>query len=1544
MNDIIQLDLLTADGNMTSIVLQGSPEGRHVFKSDLEYVGFLHISAVDGEWAVFLDEEGRFPSAEDTKNGYCKISSAELIRIEYCGKIYMIYPDVQTEVGSTFHKYLAVDGGVLVIGRRESAEIRLDSVFVSREHAAIECLPDGSFAIKDLDSRNGTYVNNKRIKSARLRMGDVVYIMGYNIIVGNSFLAICGDALIQTGHLRLIAPNMNNYKERDNVEEPVIEFFNRLPRHKKKFEVEDIDIEMPPMMLGKNGAPVLLRMGSSMLYGSSALMSGNAIGAMTSMVLPLLNTRFTEKERADYEVKRQKVYTEYLENLKKQIKEEIRREQNELNNLNPELRLILGYTDDGKRLWERRVSDNDFLDIRVGHGQRPMEAQLKYQKRKLEMEEDALLDKMYEIAEASYVLSNAPIMLPLVEDYVCGVIGDRNASLALIHRMIMEIVLLHSCDEVRIVLIADEKDLKQFEYVRFLPHVWNNNRNLRFIASSVSDCLQISDYIKNDIGIDDDSISGLEKTLAKKLKRRPYYVVFALDKALYDSIETVKNIIEEDENQGLSLVAVFDNLPKETMRVLTMRGAENNMVSYLNNPERVNEIFALDDYDYKDAMYRMGKIARINIPTGELGQNLPKSYGFMEMCGVGRVEHLNLLQRWRENNPVKSLAAPVGIATDGSLFYLNLHEKAQGPHGLVAGMTGSGKSEFIISYILSMAVNFHPDEVAFILIDYKGGGLAGAFDDPNNGIHLPHLVGTITNLDGGAIQRSLMSIESELKRRQSIFNQARSDLGEGTIDIYKYQRLHREGKVSEPLPHLFIISDEFAELKAQQPEFMEQLISTARIGRSLGVHLILATQKPSGVVNEQIRSNTKFRVCLRVQDKSDSMDMLKRGDAAELKDTGRFYLQVGYNEFFALGQSAWSGAEYQPQDTVVVKRDDSIQYLDNVGQVVHEGKTKVVKESTGTQQLVAIVKFISEIAKREGIENPPLWLPNVPEVLSIEEEENRFIPEVCDEISVQLGIVDDPSKQAQNPYIINLQTSRNVLILGTAGNGKSITIQTMLYKTFMMYSPEDVNAYIIDMSSHILQPFQRAPHCGAYLDGEDERAVDNLITMISEIVAERRKLFTEKMVGSFEAYRRIERIPLILVVIDNFVGLMSMKKGNYYYNNAEMMFKEGLGVGVKFIVSTGNYSDMGSKARGEFETKIVLGAKDRYVYSDILNVKCTFEPKSVPGKGLVVYDERPLEVQCSIYHPELEDQVRMENMGNEMDALKNVYPNQFAEPLPLMSDTIEYKDFLYGIKRNRIPIGYDTLSMQKISLPFKQMYCLSLYFGNPDGYQVGIDNMLCAAAHNNMETWLIRAKGSKYNTEIPFVQDSDIKIFDCNEDSLKVFKDNLLAEIAARKVIRDEFCAKNGIEDKKAESTMKKAYKEISANSRPIMVLIENFKQFNEAMSIDTEIMVNAIFKGGKYYNVYFVAGFGPDDALSLVGHDAIKEFNPDKHIILLGGQFDKNGLEVLPSMYSMYNQVEYKYNKGLFYYGKEWHPILMPYGDISSSRPDDDDLDIFEG
>ncbi|MBS7365894.1 MAG: type VII secretion protein EssC, partial [Oscillospiraceae bacterium] len=739
-------------------------------------------------------------------------------------------------------------------------------------------------------------------------------------------------------------------------------------------------------------------------------------------------------------------------------------------------------------------------------------------------------------------------------------------------------------------------------------------------------------------------------------------------------------------------------------------------ITYLNQPERSSETFSLDPVNWAAASESMRILANTDLKIVTQAYSLPKTLTFLEMFGAGRLEHLNPLKRWRDNNPVKSLAAPIGIATDGSTFYLDLHQKFQGPHGLVAGMTGSGKSEFLLTYILSMAVNFHPDEVAFVLIDYKGGGLAGAFDDPAHGVHLPHLIGTITNLDGSTIQRSIMSIQSELLRRQRIFNEVKNITDEGTMDIYKYQRLYRNGAVSEPIPHLFIISDEFAELKQQQPEFMDNLISIARIGRSLGVHLILATQKPSGVVNDQIRSNTKFRVCLKVQDKSDSIDMLQRPEAAELKDTGRFYLQVGYNELFALGQSAWSGADYYPEDEVVVQLDDSVQFIDAVGSGLLEAKPKTTRGASCGTQLVSAVKMLSDIAEENGIKCRPLWQPALPKKIELEkistEKYNKQNAVVC----ADLGLLDDPSNQKQFTLNFDFSHCRNLLIVGDQGSGKTTLIQSILYSLTSDYSPEELNYYILDYSSRMFKVFSNLPHCGGVFFEEDTSRLESLFKLISSIVTERKRLFTALEVDSFDAACAVQKLPLILVVIDNYSAFASTKLGEALSGMLYTCVKNYTNYGIKFVVSCNRLNEMPMRTKQEFVDRICLHVKDKYDFGDVLGCKVQYVPGETPGRGLYEYEGLPLEFQAAMFKPEEDSARRIKLLKMFADNIANAYVgSSSALRLPTLSETQTYEEFSQQFDEARFPLGYSLKDAKPVALPFRQFSSMSLYFGNPAG-------------------------------------------------------------------------------------------------------------------------------------------------------------------------------------------------------------------------------------
>lgn len=412
---------------------------------------------------------------------------------------------------------------------------------------------------------------------------------------------------------------------------------------------------------------------------------------------------------------------------------------------------------------------------------------------------------------------------------------------------------------------------------------------------------------------------------------------------------------------------------------------------------------------------------------------IPDMLTFLDMYKTSRVEDLDMYHKWLENRTYESMRSLIGQKAGEQPVYLDIHEKYHGPHGLVAGTTGSGKSETLQTYILSLVLNYHPHEVPFILIDYKGGGMAQSF------IGLPHLAGVITNLGGNQTTRALLSINAEIKRRQRTFNEYKIK------HIDAYIELYRNGEAEEPMPHLLIIADEFAELKKEQPDFVRALVSAARVGRSLGINLILATQKPSGVVDDEIWSNTRFRICLRVADKQDSNEMLKRTDAAYITGTGRGFLQVGNDEIFDEFQSGWSGAPYTPE---VPFNDDSKAKAVIIGLTGKPEAVKKKKKKKGDNvkkftQLDAMVQYAANLAEENHIKPlRQIWLPPLPGLFYLDDLELTWDEK---QIKLPVGLADDPQNQRQFPVYLDFIRDGHLLICGSAGSGKTSLVQTILY-------------------------------------------------------------------------------------------------------------------------------------------------------------------------------------------------------------------------------------------------------------------------------------------------------------------------------------------------------------------------------------------------------------------------------------------------------------------------------------------------------------------
>lgn len=1539
--------LLPEVGTMQTIFLPIHAEGIYRFNNDADEGGYdsIYIEARYGEWHISCNRPVYFRNNDGSICYSLNISDQEVVQVNNLKNKCTVCIFKISKRSLVFHNYVQEMKKTVQIGKKQDNDIIFNFKGISEYHANL-VFENNQWYIKDISLQKNVYVNGRQVDHSQLNVGDRIFINGLQINLGIGFISINDE----NGYVTINPNSLQKVYSTDNVlyfDSPFIaheekNLFNRKPRRRKSLNLNDIVIDSPPLSMKDNRIPLFLRMGSSMVMGANSLLRGSYTMILTSVLFPMLSSKYSDKQKKEYEERRIEKYSEYLKIKENEIYEECEIEKWTLNYNYPELSKVLRYAEDEEQLWERRNIDDDFLELRIGTGKLPMLAKIEYSEHDFQMEEDELEKKMYELAKRPFLLTEVPIRNSFVENYISSVVGEKEDVLRFVKNLIMELVILHSYDEVKTIFLIDQDDLKQLEFIKFLPHAWNDQRTFRYIATDDAEAYQISEVLKREIEED------IKKTRKLKdiLKERPYYMIFALNKKVFDSMEVLKDVVQQETNCGISVLTAFEDLPKECFTIFELHKSGDNVLIHLKDLEEDDIYFELDSYERELAEKSMKKVSNTYLKVVSQVYSLPKMLTFLEMYGVGKIEHLNIQKRWTENNPIKSLAAPVGVSVDGSLFYLDLHEKFQGPHGLVAGMTGSGKSEFLLTYILSMAVNYHPDEVAFILIDYKGGGLAGAFDDPNKGIHLPHLFGTITNLDGPAIQRSLVSIQSELKRRQKIFNIAKSIADEATMDIYLYQKLYRRGVVQEPLPHLFIISDEFAELKQQEPEFMDQLISIARIGRSLGIHLILATQKPAGVVNEQIRSNTKFRVCLKVQDRSDSMDMLKRPEAAELKDIGRFYLQVGYNEFFSLGQSAWSGAPYEECEEVVKKQDGSIQFIDSIGQTILAVKDERVKVVSNSSQIVSVVKYLSNLAKEMDIGVRSLWRPPLSDNYDMEVLEKYSAEEDEGCVKICLGLVDDPVNQQQFPMTYDFLKCKNLLITGENNSGKTTFLESMILSAAKKYSAEEINFYILDYSSRMFKMFHKLPHCGAILNEEDSDRLDAFFELVESIIDERKKLFLELEVNGFEAACGMRKIPLIIVVIDNIAGMIITKRGEFHFHKLQEYMKQSANYGIKYIISCTHLNEASIRIKQELGDRICFHMKDRYEYGEALGCRCNYMPPEVRGRGLYIHDDRPLEMQIGRYYFDENGEKRTQSIKNMIsDICKNNSKQASAKKLPLVSETETYAEFITQFEKERLPIGYHMKDAKPVALPFKQFSMLSIYFGNSYGVVPVLENVLSVMNEDSAKLFIIKKSAqscfdltSEKRIESQYYENA--KLINPDSESIVQTWQELVEELVRRKELLIAYCKEKGL-DAKRKDIYKDTFTYMRENTFPIVVVFESFAEICEMIDESSESVFCEIFKLSRQYNTFIFGCFYPGEGAKLIGSKLYEGFNQDKMTMLFGGQLDKQTLAVLPREYASNGTVE-SYNKCIMKYRDDFYPILMPCGEVYVEKIDEDDLSIF--
>jgi len=1309
--------------------------------TDHDYLGntrnLINVEESQGHWKIKSDFETKIMSGDkEIESAILKNHSLYFLKINTDNEYVILYCSPSADENIKTLKL--INNQEIIIGNDQRSAISYTHPLVSKQHARL-MYNNEKWVVQDLSSKYGTYVNNEAVEAKELEYGDMIFIMGLKIIVLKDSLVInsIGDHIrYSSSHFTLQGATIQHQLEVDNPDEEAIEFykeddfFYRAPRFKTRIEDANISIDPPPGKEEEDKTPLIYTIGPMMTMAMMSMMMGyNALigvidgsadlstalpslimaGAMLSTMLlwPNLQRKYQKKQRKKKEDKRQTKYMEYIESKREKIQAEMKKQRQILVDNYLPLSTTKEIIYNKKRnLWEREIDQEDFLDLRLGVGTTELQGKIAFPEEHFSLESDNLLNEVYKLGAESRTLENVPISLSFVRNNISAIIGTASNKKEFLEGLILQMVTYHSYEDLKIVVLTNEQNARNWEYLKIAPHCWSNDKSMRYFATNLDEAKEISLALEKEIQARKyKDVNGKMEISAVDYRRlKPYYMIITDDYKLVRDLDLVKDVCEMEINYGFSLVVISPrlvNLPNECKTFVSIGDKKSGVFENELVSNKQKEFVA--DFDASLNIYECCKLlANIPIDIAKESRSLPQGLSFLEMHNVGMVEQLNILNRWKNNDPTKSLQAPVGVDKSNELFKLDLHEKAHGPHGLIAGMTGSGKSEFIITYILSMALNYHPYEVSFVLIDYKGGGLTGAFENKETGMKLPHLAGTITNLDTVEMNRSLASVQSELRKRQRMFNEARDKLDESTIDIYKYQSLYRKGLVDVPISHLFIISDEFAELKDQRPEFMEQLISTARIGRSLGVHLILATQKPSGVVNDQIWSNSKFRVCLKVQDKSDSMDMIKVPDAASLKNPGRFYLQVGYNELFAMGQAAWAGAQYYPTEKRKKKVDQSISIVDNVGNTIKSLETKtneVVVESKG-EEITNIIKYIVEEAKNEMISIPQLWLDSIPNVIYTDKLKEKYkVETITNDINPIIGEYDDPDNQKQHVLRLPLSKDGNTIVFGSGGSGKELMLTNIVYSAITSYDSKEVNFYILDFGAETLTMFKNAPHVGEVILSTEAEKIANLFKMLIDIIDERKKIFVDYN-GSYDFYINHggKQIPMIVVMINNVEAFMETY--SEYEDLIGQMTRDCLKYGVVFIFSTNGPGTVRYRLRQNFRQNIVLQFNDPSDYSSVIPGVRKKEPSKIFGRGLIGLDG-VFEFQTA--YPYVEE--KMIDYIKVISSKLNDICSYKAHKIPILPEVVTLDEVSPALGRiEHVPVGMFKESLEIATVNLKDTY------------------------------------------------------------------------------------------------------------------------------------------------------------------------------------------------------------------------------------------------
>lgn len=1111
--------------------------------------------------------------------------------------------------------------GLSSIGRGVDNQIVLADSMVSKRHARIDV--GSTIELVDLNSANGVLVDDMPIQR-------------WQVVPGTPFVI---------GSTTLVLDLAANFAA--SVADPVMErggglHFNRSPRVEERYPGTEYKMPNLPKESIKKLFPWMMLIAPLIMAFAMYLMNGSPRSLLMMAMTPFMmgmNYVNQNKMSGSQEAHTFKLFERQYEALEEKFfyakpEEELARNRE----LPPVAEVFEQSMQLGPMLWTRRPEHWNFLGVRLGTGRAPARNSI-FEGAEAPDGLPEYVERVDKLRERYRYVDEVPIAETFDSAGSIGVAGPRAAAADAMRGLAVQVFGLHAPNDVVAVAFTGPGWRPELEWLKWLPHTTSETSPFRDqpladsapAAAGLLGALEAhvaraqkavtprgphrDDWMPGDFGSDVNRAIGTEET-----KPEVSVIVVVTDDAQVDRARLM-SLLEVGPDAGVHAIFVgptVEALPASCRTYVDVtEGLAAARVGQVRNGE-MHEGVSLEgvSLEYMNLLARhLAPVVDASVVVHD-SSDIPNTVSLLALTGNELADDPTaVIERWRQNNTIVdrsnaprprlkkagNLRALVGQGTSDAM---TLDLRTQGPHALVGGTTGAGKSEFLQAWVLGMASAHSPDRVTFLFVDYKGGS---AFADC---VELPHCVGLVTDLSPHLVRRALTSLRAELHHREHLFNRKKvKDL----LELEKRQD-------PETPPALVLVIDEFAALAGEVPEFVDGVVDIAQRGRSLGIHLIMATQRPAGVIKDNLRANTNLRVALRMADENDSEDVVGDPVAARFPAStpGRGIAKTGHSSLIPF-QSAYAGGWTTDDESPAEIAVSELRFGSApVWESPNVEESDFHDEDLGPNDLRRIVDNLIAASSAAGIRAPRKpWLEDLPAVVDL-----SALPNEGDD-QIPFAMVDVPERQAQETITFDPDRDGSMVVFGTSGSGKSTLLRTLATAAGMRPDRGAVNVYCLDFASGGLSVLSRLPHVGSIVDGEDVERITRLLLTLDAELDRRATAFAAVNAGGLMQYRALAdpSLPRILVLVDNFG---EFKKDWEYaaarqpaYRAFLRLVSEGRQLGVHAVLTADRSNAIPTVVAANIQRRVILRLSDSNQYMMIGAPKDILDDESGPGRAIL---------------------------------------------------------------------------------------------------------------------------------------------------------------------------------------------------------------------------------------------------------------------------------------------------------------------------------------